>query len=68
MNWRVGLFRLWVVGSAIWVVGVSYLAFVVEQTAVTFFLASIMLGPPVGVLLLFGLLAWVWKGFQKDNG
>ncbi len=56
MNWRVGLFRLWVVGSAIWVVGVSYLAFVVDQmAAVTFFLASFyMLGPPVGVLLLLG--------------
>jgi hypothetical protein len=34
MNWRVGLLRLWVVGTALWILSVVVLAFLVSHAAI----------------------------------
>ncbi len=68
MNWKRGLFRVWVVGTAIWFGWFTYVAVVEGKPG---FAALWFFGPPAGVLLLFWgskwVWEWVWKGFRKDN-
>ncbi|MGO9173722.1 MAG: hypothetical protein ACLP7P_17410 [Rhodomicrobium sp.] len=72
INWRRGIFRLWILASAAWIMGwVIY--FVIEwisgtSTSRELLVAPVVLfGPPVA-LLLFGLATrWAFQGFKVDD-
>jgi len=71
LDWRRGLFRLWLVISAAWVMG-WLIFFAIEiiagQSTNRDLLAIpvVLLGPPVA-LLLFGLATrWAFRGFESD--
>ncbi len=73
LNWRRGLFRLWLLLSLAWIMGwIVYLILVgitgSLQTLGDFLsIPVILLGPPIA-LLLFGLVAgWAVRGFKTDN-
>ncbi len=73
VNWRRGMFRLWILASASWSMGwliffaVKFLAG--ELSARQLIAAPVVLiGPPVA-LLLFGVAArWAFQGFYSDDG
>lgn len=72
-NWRRGMFRVWVVLSAAWIVGwVLYLAIsglqgAFKSSSDLAWMAVLLLGPPVA-LLMFGLGAgWAFRGFNPDE-
>ena len=70
LNWRRGLFRVWVLVSAAWMMSwVIYLIMDVVRSGFTtsdFFAWPILLfGPPVA-LMIFGLAAgWAFRGFKS---
>ena len=73
VNWRRGLFRVWLLFCAAWMMGwIIYLAIyglhVGFKTTGDFLVIPIVLfGPPVA-LLLFGLAAgWAIRGFKVEN-
>lgn len=73
LNWRRGLFRVWLVLSAAWIMGwIVYLTLYGVQggfrTAGDFLSIPVLFfGPPIA-LLLFGLAAgWAFRGFKKDE-
>ncbi len=72
INWRRGVFRLWVLASAAWIMGwVIYFAITLisgESTIHQLVVARVvLLGPPVA-LMLFGIAArWAFRGFQVDD-
>jgi hypothetical protein len=73
-NWRRGLFRVWLVLSAAWIMAwtVYLILYGVQggfRTTGDFLSIPVLLiGPPVA-LLLFGLAAgWAFRGFKPDNG
>ena len=71
VNWRRGLFRVWLLLSAAWIMGwVVYL--VINgikdgfQNPSLFAIPILLIGPPVA-LLLFGVVArWAFRGFAPD--
>jgi len=73
INWRRGIFRLWILASAAWIMGwLIYFAIELisgESTAGQLVGAPVvLLGPPVA-LLLFGVATrWAFRGFQVDDG
>ncbi len=72
VNWRRGMFRLWILVSSAWVMGwVIYFAIKFmsgEFTSAHFPIVPIVLfGPPLA-LLLFGIATrWAIRGFETDN-
>jgi hypothetical protein len=58
-----GLFRLWLVGSVVWV-AVAAWAFQSMGYALNDCL-SVIAGPPVAVGLLVAALVWAFKGFAR---
>ena len=73
LNWRRGMFRLWLLASAAWVMGWAiYLMLSVVAQALTSpedFLAIpiVFFGPPIA-LLLCGLAAgWAFRGFKPEQ-
>ncbi len=74
VNWRRGLFRLWVLISAAWIMGWTiYLGLEGIQGGLTttgdlLRLPVLLFGPPMA-LLLFGIAArWAVRGFVVDDG
>lgn len=74
VNWRRGLFRVWALVSAAWVMAwaiylIMYAIRVGLKTAGDFLVIPVMLfGPPVA-LLAFGVAAgWAFRGFKTDDG
>ena len=72
LNWRRGLWRVWLLVSAAWIMGwIVYLILYGIQGgfhASAEFLAIpvLLIGPPVA-LLLFGFMAgWAFRGFKAD--
>jgi hypothetical protein len=68
MDWRRGLFRLWVMASVIWVVAVIALflpAALGEDLHGWFGLAAFVVLPPVLLLMLGRTLGWVLSGFRQ---
>jgi hypothetical protein len=69
LNWRRGLFRVWVLAAAAWVM--SWLIYLIVDEIRSGFRTSDMLvvpillfGPPVA-LLIFGMAAgWAFRGFK----
>jgi hypothetical protein len=73
LNWRRGLFRLWVLTSAAWIMAWAiYLILSVMAQAFTWpgdFLAIpvVFFGPPIAVLLCGLAAAWAFRGFRSDE-
>ena len=73
INWRRGLFRVWLSLSAAWIMGWSiYLLMNGIQggirTARDFLVIPIvLLGPPIAVLLLGIATGWAFRGFKVDD-
>jgi uncharacterized protein YybS (DUF2232 family) len=72
INWRRGLFRLWVLASAGWIMGwVLYSAIsnlkegVWKGAAVK--ISIVLCGPPAALLMLGLIAPWVVKGFATDR-
>jgi hypothetical protein len=73
LNWRRGLWRVWLLVSAAWTMGwIVYLILYGIQGGFhgpTEFLAIpvLLIGPPVA-LLLFGFMAgWAFRGFKPEQ-
>jgi hypothetical protein len=73
INWRRGLFRLWLLLSISWMMGWAvYLVMEAIQggfqnVATTLDLPVLLLGPPVA-LFVFGTAAiWALRGFKPDD-
>lgn len=74
INWRRGLFRVWVLMSAAWLMGwIIYLIMVgiqggITTTADMLEVLVLLFGPPVA-LLVFGIAAgWAFRGFRVESG
>ena len=72
LNWRRGLWRVWLLASAAWIMGwIVYLILYGIQggfrTSSEFLAIPVLLiGPPIA-LLLFGLMAgWAFRGFKPE--
>jgi hypothetical protein len=79
MNWRRGLFRLWIVGTVLFVIAVAFIsygdikgefdavAYVIEPTPAPWetlgWWAAIAFGIPLAVLVLGASLVWAFSGF-----
>jgi hypothetical protein len=72
LNWRRGLFRIWLLISAGWVMSWAiYLIMYAVRSGFTLtdllVLPILLFGPPVA-LLIFGVSAgWAFRGFQPDD-
>jgi hypothetical protein len=73
LNWRRGMFRLWLLVSAAWIMGWAiYLILSVIAQAMTSpgdFLAIpiVFFGPPVALLLCGLAAAWAVRGFKSEQ-
>jgi hypothetical protein len=74
VNWRRGLFRVWLLFSAAWMMGwIIYLIMYglhggFKTTGDFLEVPVLLFGPPIA-LLLFGLAAgWALSGFKAENG
>jgi hypothetical protein len=72
LNWRRGLWRVWLLASAAWIMGwIVYLILYGIQggfrgPAELLAVPVLLIGPPIA-LLLFGLMAgWAFRGFKPD--
>ena len=74
INWRRGLFRIWVLMSVAWIMGWAVYLIMQgvqgELTTVGDFLEIpvLMFGPPVALLFFGVAAAWAFKGFRADDG
>ena len=73
LNWRRGLWRMWVLISAAWLLAwsvyltISMLRRGVDRPGDLLAIPVLLFGPPVA-LLLFGLAtAWAFRGFAPDK-
>ncbi len=70
INWRRGMFRLWLLASAAWIMGwVIYFAieYIRGESSLGLVAPVVLLAPPVA-LLLFGMATrWAFQGFQPDE-
>lgn len=79
-GWERGLFRIWVILSALWLLTFPAIGIWVYQlrgidgvwhwlsVETDWFKASLwVLLPPIGGLLVFEAVAWVARGFYKSN-
>lgn len=73
INWRRGLWRVWLLVSAAWIMGwIVYLILYGIQggfhaTAEFIAIPVLLIGPPIA-LLLFGLMAgWAFRGFTPEQ-
>jgi hypothetical protein len=74
VNWRRGLFRVWLLISAAWMMGwiiylvMDWLHGGFKTTADFLEIPVLLFGPPIA-LLLFGVAAgWAFRGFKAGNG
>jgi hypothetical protein len=72
LNWRRGLFRVWVLMSAAWIMGwtiylmLSAMAHALTKPEDFLAIPVVFFGPPIA-LLLCGLAAgWALRGFRSD--
>ena len=73
INWRRGLFRIWLLLSAAWIMGwVVYLILFgiqvgFQKNSGLLSIPVLLFGPPIA-LFLFGLAAgWSFRGFKPDD-
>ena len=68
MNLRRGLFRLWLVGSAPFVVAVAFVNYDEIEDWAGLARATTALGIPLAVLALGSSLLWALSGFDAERG
>lgn len=74
INWRRGLFRVWVLISVAWLMGWIIFLIMVGlqgglQTAGDFLEIPVLLfGPPIALLLLGIAAGWAFRGFKVEDG
>lgn len=73
VNWRRGMFRVWILVSAAWIMGwaIHLIMFGLQggfkATGDILVLPVLLLGPPIA-LLLFGIAAeWAFRGFSVGD-
>ena len=73
LNWRRGMFRIWLVLSAAWIMGwiIEFLVYGIQggfRFATDYLTIPVLLfGPPVA-LLIFGIaVGWAFRGFRSDE-
>ena len=65
---RRGLFRLWIVGAALWVLAVAFVNYDdIEDWASLGRVAAIALGIPLAVLALVAAPLWALSGFDDQR-
>lgn len=74
VNWRRGLFRVWLLLSAAWLMGwtifliMQGLQGAIQTTGEFLQIPVLLFGPPVA-LLLFGIaVGWAFRGFKLESG
>ena len=66
MNWRKGFFRSWVLFSVFWVVGVGIATY--QDGLQPYPAAGVAaIGVPAALLALGAMIAWVFRGFRKEQ-
>src|SRR5262245_41095589 len=72
VNWRRGLFRVWLLLSAAWIMGWTVYLILngikdgVQRSSDLLAIPVLLVGPPIA-LLLFGIVAgWALRGFMPD--
>ena len=72
INWRRGLFPVWLLMSAAWIMGWAIYAILHAmsdgfRTAGDFLsIPVVFFGPPIALLLLSLAAAWAFRGFKTD--
>jgi hypothetical protein len=73
VNWRRGMFRIWILISAAWIMGwIIYLIMFglqggFKEQGDVLVVPVVLIGPPIA-LLLFGYAAgWAFRGFKADT-
>ena len=73
LNWRRGLFRLWLLVSAAWIMGwaiyviLSVLAQAFKTADEYLAIPVVFFGPPIALLLCGLATAWAIRGFRSDE-
>ena len=79
MNWRRGLFRLWIVGSVLFVIAVAFICYSEIKSdaevgiggpapwTILAMCAGIAFGIPLAVLALGASLVWAFSGFAAKR-
>ena len=73
INWRRGLFRVWLLMSAAWIMGWAIYSVLSAmnhgfQTLGDFLsIPVVFFGPPIALLLLGLAAAWSFRGFKMDT-
>jgi len=83
MNWRHGLFRLWIVGSVLFVIAVAFISYTERPNrpltdaevgiggpapwTILAMCAGIAFGIPLAVLALGASLVWAFSGFAAKR-
>jgi hypothetical protein len=73
INWRRGMFRLWILASIAWIMGwiiLFIIQFILGEAPTPHLaVAPVILFAPPLALLLFGLATrWAFQGFQAEDG
>lgn len=73
INWRRGMFRVWLLVSAAWMMGwiIQFIVYGLQggfkMTMEALTIPVLLFGPPIA-LLLFGIAAgWAFRGFKVDG-
>ena len=66
MNWATGLFRLWIVGSVLWLIWIGWATWPNDMTSLMW-VAVVGLGYPLIVLVVSAALVWAVRGFGKAS-
>jgi len=73
LNWRRGMFRMWLVLSAAWIMGwiIAFLVYGIQGgfRAWSDFLAIpiLLFGPPIAALIFGIAVGWAFRGFVVDE-
>ena len=74
VNWRRGLFRVWLLFSAAWLMGwIIYLIMYglrggFRTTGDFLEIPVLLFGPPIALLLFGVATGWAFRGFKTENG
>ena len=73
VNWRRGLFRVWLLLSAAWLMGwIIYLIMFglqggLKTTGDFLGIPVVLIGPPIALFLLGVAARWAFRGFKADD-
>jgi hypothetical protein len=70
MNWRRGLFRLWIVGTVLFVLAIAFVSHnevKMQFVDILGWWVTIAFGIPLAVLVLGASLVWAFSGFAAKR-